>query len=44
MSLVLTTIIFCFYCQDITVIMNNCRSKSGVLVMEFFPDSCQSLG
>jgi hypothetical protein len=35
-SLVLTTIIFCFCCQEVTVILNNCGSKCGVLVLEFF--------
>jgi hypothetical protein len=43
-SLVLTTIIFCFCCQDVTVILNNCGSKCGMLVLEFFPDLYELLG
>jgi hypothetical protein len=27
----------CFYCQDVTIILNDCGSKCGVLVFEFFP-------
>jgi hypothetical protein len=33
-----------FYCQDVTIILNDCGSKCGVLVLEFFRDLCQSLG
>jgi hypothetical protein len=34
----------CFCCQNVTVILNDCGSKCGVLVLEFFPNLCQSLG
>jgi hypothetical protein len=27
----------CFCCQDVTIILNDCGSKCGVLVFEFFP-------
>jgi hypothetical protein len=33
-----------FCCQGVSVILNNYESKCGVLVLEFFPDLCQSLG